>query len=150
MVICRGCCCLVTKSYPTRLVCPSDFPGRNAGAGCHFPPRDIFPTAGLSLALLHCQVEGILTTEPSRGACISLVHMCVLSHFGRVQLCATLWTVACQAPQPMGFSEQEYWSGLPCPPPRDLPNSEIEPASLKFPALAGGLPVVPPGTKCIH
>ena len=38
----------------------------------------------------------------------------------------------------MGFSRQEYWSGLLCPPPEDLPNSGIEPASLMFPALAGG------------
>ena len=39
----------------------------------------------------------------------------------------TPWTVACQAPLSMGFSRQEYWSGLPCPPPGDLPNLEIEP-----------------------
>ena len=39
---------------------------------------------------------------------------CVLSH---VQLFATLWTIAHQAPLSMGFSQQEYWSGLPCPPP---------------------------------
>ena len=38
----------------------------------------------------------------------------------------------------MGFSRQEYWSGLPCPPPGDLPNPEIEPTSLMSPALAGG------------
>ena len=38
----------------------------------------------------------------------------------------------------MGFSRQEYWSWLPCPPPGDLPNSGIEPVSLKSPALAGG------------
>ena len=36
----------------------------------------------------------------------------------------------------MGFSRQEYWSGLPCPPPRDLPDPEIGPASLMLPALA--------------
>ena len=41
--------------------------------------------------------------------------------------------------QSMGLSRQEYWSGLPCPPPRDLPNTGIEPASLKSPALAGRL-----------
>ena len=41
--------------------------------------------------------------------------LCVLSRFGRVQLCATLGTVASQAPLFMGFSRQEYWSGLPCP-----------------------------------
>ena len=57
----------------------------------------------------------------------------VLSH---VRLFETLWTVACQAPLTMGFSRQEYWSGLPCPPPGDLPNSGIEPMSLTSPASA--------------
>ena len=47
-------------------------------------------------------------------------------------------TVAHQAPLSMGFSRQEYWSGLPCPPPRDLPNAGIKPASLKFSTLADG------------
>ena len=42
----------------------------------------------------------------------------------------TLWTVAHQAPLPMEFSRQEYWSGLPIPPPGDLPNPGIEPVSL--------------------
>ena len=55
--------------------------------------------------------------------------MCVLSHLSRVQLFATLWTVAHQAPRSMGFSRQEYWSGLPCPPPGDLPDPQIEPVS---------------------
>ena len=49
-----------------------------------------------------------------------------------------MWTIAHQAPLSMGFSRQEYWSGLPCPPPGDLPNPGIEPASLLSPALAGG------------
>ena len=40
----------------------------------------------------------------------------VLSRFCCVWLCATLWTIACQAPLSLGFSKQEYWSGLPCPP----------------------------------
>ena len=51
---------------------------------------------------------------------------------------ATLWTVSYQAPLSMGFSTQEYWRGLPFPPPGDLPNPGIEPASLTSPALAGG------------
>ncbi|CAI9158760.1 unnamed protein product [Rangifer tarandus platyrhynchus] len=51
---------------------------------------------------------------------------------------ATPWTAARQAPLPMGFSRQEYWSGLPCPPPGDLPDPGIEPTSLMSPALAGG------------
>ena len=63
--------------------------------------------------------------------------MCVLSHFSCVQLFVTLWTVAHQATLSMGFSRQEYWSGLPCPSPGDLPNSGIEPASLRSLALAG-------------
>ena len=58
--------------------------------------------------------------------------LCVLSH---VQLFATPWTVAHQAPLPMGLSQQEYWSRLPFPSPGDLPNPGMEPAS---PALTGG------------
>ena len=50
---------------------------------------------------------------------------------------ATLWTVARQAPQSIGFSRQEYCSGLPFPPPGDLPNTGIQPGSLVCPALAG-------------
>ena len=56
----------------------------------------------------------------------------------RVQLCATLWTVAHQAPLSMGFSSQQYWSGLPCPPPGDLPDPGMERASIMSPALAVG------------
>ena len=46
--------------------------------------------------------------------------------------------VACQAPLSMGFSRQEHRSGLPCPPPGDLPHPGTEPESLMFPVLAGG------------
>ena len=49
----------------------------------------------------------------------------------------TSWTVARQAPLSMGFSRQEYWRELPCPPPGDLPDSGIEPVSLTSPAVAG-------------
>ena len=59
-----------------------------------------------------------------------------------LQLCptlfATLWTIARQASLTMGFSRQEYWSGLPGPPPGGLPDPGIEPSFLMFPALAGG------------
>ena len=61
----------------------------------------------------------------------------MLSHFSRVRLCASLWTVARQAPLSMGFSRQEYWSGLPFPSPGDRPNPGIEPTSLRSPVLAG-------------
>ena len=66
----------------------------------------------------------------------------LLSH---VRLFATLWTVAYQAPPSMGFSRQEYWSGLPFTSPGDLPDPGIEPGS---PALqTDALPSEPPG-KC--
>ena len=59
---------------------------------------------------------------------------------------ATPWTVAHQAPLSMGFSRQEYWSGLPFPTPGDLPDPGIEPKALLYPALAGGLFITaPPG-----
>ena len=48
------------------------------------------------------------------------------------------WTVACQAPLSMGSPRQEYWSGLPFPPPGDLPDTGIEPTSLVSLELAGG------------
>ena len=59
----------------------------------------------------------------------------MLYQFSHVRLFATLWTVARLAPLSMGFS---YQSGLPCPPPGDLPNPRIEPTSLMSPALPGG------------
>ena len=63
---------------------------------------------------------------------------CVLSHFSHVQLFVTLWTIAHQTPLSVGFSRQEYWSGLLFPSPGDIPNPGIEPASLVSPALAVG------------
>ena len=68
------------------------------------------------------------------------------------RLFATPWTVALQAPPSMGFSRQEYWSRLPCPPPRDLPDPWIKPASLSSLSLAGGFFISratwDPGVKC--
>ena len=75
--------------------------------------------------------------DPLDYFCKSSVHSCMLRRFSRVQLFATLWTIALQAPLSMEFSRQEYCSGLPCPPPGDLPNPGIELASLPSPALAG-------------
>ena len=61
----------------------------------------------------------------------------MLSHFSHVQLFATLWTVDCQVPLPMGFSRQEYWSGLLWPPPGYLPDPGIEPESPAWPLIKG-------------
>ena len=66
-----------------------------------------------------------------------------MKSLSRVRLFATPWTVAYQAPPSMGFSRQEYWSGLPFPSPRDLPNPGIEPRSPEF--QADDLTSEPPG-----
>ena len=65
--------------------------------------------------------------------CAKLLQYCLF---------VTLWAVACQGPLSMGFSRKEYWSGLPCPPPGNLPNPGIEPRS---PGLqVDSLPAEPP------
>ena len=69
----------------------------------------------------------------------------ILAHYSKsagmcakaLLLCLTLCRL--QASLSMGFSRQEYWSGLPCPPSGDLPDPGIEPSSLTYPALAGRL-----------
>ena len=65
------------------------------------------------------------------------MHVCCCSLF---QLFVTPWTVNHQASLPTGFSRKEYWSGLSCPPPGDLPDLGIKPLSLvfMFPKLADG------------
>ena len=76
-----------------------------------------------------------LENPADRGAWRATDHsVCVLSH---VRLFATPRTVAHQAPLSVGFSRQDYWSGLPVPSPGDLPYPGIEHASLMSPALAG-------------
>ena len=82
---------------------------------------------------------------------LSFVHppmldCAVLSHFSRIRLFVTLWTVARQAPLSIGFSRQEYCSGLPCPPPWDLFNQRLNPSPLGLLHWrTGPLPVAPPG-----
>ena len=64
--------------------------------------------------------------------------MCVCANWLPLCLSVTPWTIPLQVLLFMGFSRQEYWSGLPCPSPGDFPNPGTEPASLKFHALVGG------------
>ena len=73
---------------------------------------------------------------PQRQTFLRFSDKCM--HAKSLQSCLTLfslWTVACQFPLPFGFSRQEYWGRLPCP-PGDLPDPGIEPTSLTSPALA--------------
>ena len=74
------------------------------------------------------------------------LHVCVLSCFSCVRICRTLWTIAYQVPLSNGFSQQKYWSGLPFPPPWDLPDLGIKPASLcLLHWQEGSLTIVSPG-----
>ena len=75
--------------------------------------------------------------------------MCVLGVCSGVSDSATSWTVARQVPLSMGFPRQEYWSGLPFPPPGDLPDPGIEPESPKN-WQAGSLPLSPLGSLYIY
>ena len=100
-------------------------------------------------------------TSRQEGFCVracvrAWVCACMLSLLSRVRLFATSWTVARQAPLFMGFSRQECWSGLPCPPPEDLLTQGLNWHRIMSPASqAGSLPPVPSGkpervtTACI-
>ena len=78
---------------------------------------------------------------------ISVVCACTLSHFSCIWLYATIWTAACQAPLSLGFSRQEYWSRLRCPPPGNPPYLGIKTASLSLLNWQAGslLPMPPVG-----
>ena len=81
-----------------------------------------------SLSLKYYKMSGYFSGIQKFKEQVKLLHLFVdgvwvLSH---VWLFVTPWTVVCQAPLPKGFSRPEYWSGLPCPPPGDLPDSGIE------------------------
>ena len=76
----------------------------------------------------------VKTLYPECVCVCTCVCACIQS-FSRVRLFATSWTIACQAPLSMGFFRQEYRSGLSFPPPGDLPDPGIKPASPVSPAL---------------
>ena len=91
------------------------------------------PQFCLRFSCLKCLcVDGDLRTVTSH-----LINVCVLSCLSPVQLHVMLWTVAHQVPLSIGFSRQEYWSGLPCPSPGELPDPGMEPASPMSPAFLG-------------
>ena len=107
----------------------------------------LMPLGHISKALRGLLIEGQASflKAPSRAASCpnsELTCVCVLSLL--VSNSATLWTVACQAPQSMGFFRQEYWRGLPCPPSGPLPTPGIKPESPVSPALqADSFPAEP-------
>ena len=97
-----------------------------------FNPTLLSPAAMSSLPLCVC-------------VCVCVF---ILSHFSHVRFYMTLWTIAHQTIVdgilPMGFSRQEHWSRLPCPPSGDLPHAGIEPTSPASPALKADSFTVPP------
>ena len=109
----------------------------------------IFPEHCFIPDLHHELLQGVLKSVTAMASDFILVELNSKKHLLVVIMCvcqvilvtydsATLWTAAHQAPMSMGFSRQDYWSRLLCPPPGDLPNPGIKPASLISPALAGG------------
>ena len=68
--------------------------------------------------------------------CVTVLCTCVLSCFSHVRLFATPWTAACQTPLSMGFSRQEHWGGLPCPPPGIFLTQRSNPHVLRLLPLA--------------
>ena len=80
---------------------------------------------------------------------ISHVHACELICFNHVRFFETLWAVAHQVSLSMGFSRQEYWSGLPCPPPGDLPDPRDRTCISRDSCTAGGFFTTEPPRKPI-
>ena len=103
-----------------------------------------WPKDPTHVSCVSCIADWFFTTEPPKAG----VKWKKVKSLRHVRFFVTPWTVTCQAPLSMGFSKQEYWSGLPFPPPGDLPNPGIEPGS---PALqADALPSEPPGKAGVH
>ena len=93
---------------------------------------------------IRLEVNKWLLSKPDKSEFFIFAHIfpspaiaCLPSYVSCIRLCVTLWTVAHQIPLSMGFSKQKYWSELPCPPPGDLLDPGIKPASLRSSALAG-------------
>ena len=87
----------------------------------------------------------------SHHSAAEVLQSCPTLCFSRVWLFATLWTVACQAPLSIGFSRQDYWRGLPCPPPGDPPDPGRMYASWQCPSPFTNAPLEKEGEiACFH
>ena len=139
----RGCREPVLGTLASHVVSEAPGPHRTAWDSTNPKPHTALPTRSVSIK---CQVRFLQTLETCElcGAHRPLhqplnLCACMLSPLSHFLLFATPWAVTHQAPLSMGFSRQEYCSGLLCPPPGRLPNPGIEPLSLISPALAGRL-----------
>ena len=93
--------------------------------GLPFPPPEDLPNPGIkpTSPVSSALQEDSLLAEPI----VKHLTQWMLGRFSRVRLFVTPWTIAYKAPPSMGFSRQEYWSGLPFPSPEDLSHPGIEP-----------------------
>ena len=148
LAFCRlrdGCCscCQVTsvmshtvrphRRQPTRLPRPWDSPGKNTGVGCHFLLQCMKVKGESEVAQscpsLHnpmdCSLPGSSVDGSFQAGCAEepLILFSSVQLLSRVQLFLTPWTAAHQASLPMGFSRQEYWSGVPLSSPLKQLNS---------------------------
>ena len=96
-----------------------------------FPFPGDLPNPGIESGSPELQAGSLLSEPPGKPTLIFSTINIVVQSLSCIQLFATLWTVAHQAPLSVGFSRQEYWSGLPCSPPGDLSNTGIESTSLR-------------------
>ena len=87
----------------------------------------------MEIFLIISGIEILASSTSCLGVVSGSMCVCMVSHN---QLFVTPWTVAHQAPLSMGFSRQEYWTGLPFPPPGNLPDPGIEPTALVSPTLS--------------
>ena len=118
--------------------------------GCHFPLQRLCPTQGSNphhLCLLHWQADSLSLCHLGSPESQRQWFVCVCESHSVMFDSSTPQTEACQISLSMEFSRQEYWSGLPFPSPRDLPNPGIKPRS---PTLqADSLPSEPPGKPAV-
>ena len=148
------------RQQPTRLPCPWDSPGNNTGVGCHFllqcmkvkSEREVTqscptPSDPMDCSLPGSSIHGIFQARVLEWGAIAFSHLFIhplnispwMSHKVKVKLLshawllATPWTADYQAPPPMGFSRQEYWSGVPLPSLRiRVPNAEVSILAYQF------------------
>ena len=137
---------------PASLLCPWDSPGKNTGVDSHALLQGIFPVLCYAKSLPLCPtlcdpIDGSLPGSPIPGILQARTLERVAISFSnawkwkvkvkspsRVRLLATPWTAAYQAPPSMGFSRQEYWSGVPLPSPGSSQTSD----QIQVSCIAGG------------
>ena len=123
---------LIRQTYVSKVMpLPFNMPSRLV---ITFLPR----SKRLLISWLQSPSAVILEPKKIKSVTLSIVSPSICHELSHVQLFATPWTMAHQAPLSMRFSRQEYWNGLPFPPSGDRPNPGIERESPASPALVGG------------